>query len=92
MRKKLTITVDEELVPRAKRFAQSRGVSLSQLIETALREMGVGDLSVGKTEPMTHVTSAQLVEHLPGGGQAIEVAVRAHDDQNFRYGHRSCSS
>ena len=39
MKSKLTITVDSELVPRAKRYAQARGVSLSSLIETSLREM-----------------------------------------------------
>ena len=36
---KLTVTIDEELVPKAKDYARSRGVSLSQLIERALREM-----------------------------------------------------
>ena len=39
MKKKLTITVDEELLPRAKRYARARGVSLSSIIEDALREM-----------------------------------------------------
>ena len=37
MKNKLTITIDEELIPRAKRRARARGVSLSQLIEDALR-------------------------------------------------------
>jgi hypothetical protein len=40
---KLTVTIDEELVPRAKRFARSKGVSLSQLIEHSLRELSGGD-------------------------------------------------
>lgn len=39
MKKKLTITVDAELIPRAKRHARSRGVSLSSLIEQSLRDM-----------------------------------------------------
>ena len=38
MKKKLTITVDEELIPVAKRYARSRGVSLSSVIEDSLRE------------------------------------------------------
>jgi post-segregation antitoxin (ccd killing protein) len=38
MKSKLTVSIDEDLVPEAKRFARSRGVSLSQLIEEALRE------------------------------------------------------
>ena len=39
MKKKLTITVDAELIPRAKRYARSRRVSLSSLIEKSLRDM-----------------------------------------------------
>ena len=39
MKTKLTITVDPEVVPVAKRYARSRGVSLSSLIEGALKEM-----------------------------------------------------
>lgn len=39
MKTKLTITVDRDLVPRAKRYARARGVSLSSLIEAALSDM-----------------------------------------------------
>lgn len=39
MKTKLTVTIDEELLPVAKSYARSQGVSLSQLIEAALREM-----------------------------------------------------
>lgn len=39
MKKKLTITVDADLLPKAKRYARAQGVSLSSLIEDALREM-----------------------------------------------------
>jgi post-segregation antitoxin (ccd killing protein) len=35
---KLTVTVDEDLVPKAKAHARARGVSLSQMIEEALRD------------------------------------------------------
>lgn len=35
----LTITVDEELVPRAKQYARERGVSLSSMIEDALERI-----------------------------------------------------
>ena len=38
MKQKLTITVDAELIPIAKRYAHSHGVSLSSLIEQSLRE------------------------------------------------------
>ncbi|GMV06814.1 MAG: hypothetical protein AMXMBFR53_30890 [Gemmatimonadota bacterium] len=39
MKTKLTVTVDREVLPRAKRYARARGVSLSALIEDALRSM-----------------------------------------------------
>jgi len=37
MKTKLTISLDEELVPDAKRFARAQGVSLSRLIEDTLK-------------------------------------------------------
>ncbi len=42
MKKKLTITVDAEVIRMAKRYARSRGMSLSSLIEQSLREMVEG--------------------------------------------------
>lgn len=39
MKRKLTITVDAELLQIAKRYARSRGVSLSALVEQALRQV-----------------------------------------------------
>lgn len=36
---KLTITVDDDVVPRAKRYARNQGISLSGLIERKLREV-----------------------------------------------------
>jgi len=39
MKTKLTVTIDEDLLPKAKEHAKSLGISLSQLIEQALREM-----------------------------------------------------
>ena len=37
MKETVTITLDEDLVPKAKAYAKSQGRSLSQLIEQALR-------------------------------------------------------
>ena len=37
MKAKLTVTIDEELIPEAKEQARSQGLSLSGLIERALR-------------------------------------------------------
>lgn len=46
MKQKLTVTVDPEVLFAAKRYARSRGVSLSALIEWALRNVvDVGDPS-----------------------------------------------
>ena len=39
LKQKLTITVDAELLAIAKRYARTRGVSLSSLIEQSLREI-----------------------------------------------------
>ena len=43
MKAKLTISVDEHVVPRAKRYAQRHGTSLSSLIERALRDASASD-------------------------------------------------
>ena len=43
MKRKLTITVDGDLLPRAKQYARSRGVSLSSLVEASLREIAADD-------------------------------------------------
>ncbi len=43
MKQKLTITVDSDLVPAAKRYARSRGVSLSAIVEESLREVAGTD-------------------------------------------------
>lgn len=39
MKTKLTVTIDEDVLPKAKQYARAQGISLSQLIETALRDM-----------------------------------------------------
>lgn len=38
MKTKVTVTLDEHLVPHAKRLAKNQGISLSRLVEEALRE------------------------------------------------------
>jgi post-segregation antitoxin (ccd killing protein) len=37
MKAKLTVTIDEELIPKAKRYARKKGLSVSELVETSLR-------------------------------------------------------
>jgi hypothetical protein len=43
MKTKLTITIDRDILPQAKRYARARGVSLSSLIEEALRNLAAPD-------------------------------------------------
>ena len=43
MKRKLTITVDSELLHRAKRHARLRGVSLSSLVEESLRAIATDE-------------------------------------------------
>lgn len=43
MKRKLTVTIDDALLHEAKRHARSHGLSLSSLIETALRETLAND-------------------------------------------------
>jgi hypothetical protein len=39
MKTKLTLTIDEDLIPRAKRYAEARRDSLSGLVEKALQDL-----------------------------------------------------
>ena len=39
MKTKVTVSIDDELIPRAKRSARRRGISLSELVEASLRSV-----------------------------------------------------
>lgn len=39
MKTKVTVSLDEELIPRAKRSARRRGISFSELVEASLRSV-----------------------------------------------------
>jgi hypothetical protein len=39
MKATLTVTIDEELIPKAEQYAQERGLSLSELVEGSLRNI-----------------------------------------------------
>jgi Family of unknown function (DUF6364) len=39
MKIKLTLTIDEDLIPQAKRYAEARRDSLSSLVEKALQDL-----------------------------------------------------
>jgi len=52
---KLTLSVDEHVVSGAKRYAQSRGTSVSRLVETMLRLLAhdsSGSVETGPTPPV----------------------------------------
>ena len=42
MKTKLTVTIDRDLLPKAKRYARERGLSLSEVIEANLRRLSDG--------------------------------------------------
>lgn len=43
MKARLTVTIDEDLIPKAKDRARQEGLSLSRLIERALRQLTTED-------------------------------------------------
>ncbi len=79
MKTKLTLTVDSDLVPRAKAWAAEHGVSLSSVVEDALRERtgepgpSVVDRWAGRFELRDRGDDPRfraLVEKYVAGGQA----------------------
>ena len=72
MKKKLTIAIDNELILKAKQYARSQGVSLSALIESAIKNMMLEEAESfssrwrGRFKPANH------------GGPRYEVLARKH--------------
>ncbi len=62
MKTKLTLTIDDELVPKAKRYARSRGLSLSQLIERTLSSLSSGDAASFSTRWRGKFTPARRAD------------------------------
>ena len=62
---KLTVTIDSEVLPRAKEYARAHGVSLSSLIEEALREALAADAPAEGTSWAAGKTSEEIAAHLP---------------------------
>jgi len=44
MKKKLTLTIEEEIIAAAKQYAKRRGISVSQMFEEAIGEGGSGKI------------------------------------------------
>jgi hypothetical protein len=57
MKTKLTVTIDRDLLPRAKRYARERGMSLSEIIEGSLRQLS----SKGETPSFSSRWRGQFV-------------------------------
>lgn len=64
MKKKLTITIDAELLPRAKRYARARGVSLSSFIERSLRELTEEDVAYSKSLEQRNPAVAKFLSQI----------------------------
>ena len=71
MKQKLTVTVDADLLPVAKRYARSRGVSLSSLVEQSLREMA------GEYDALAVLFRAVARQVSGGGARDDFIVIRA---------------
>ena len=67
---KLTLNVDEEVIERAKRFAEQRGTSVSAIVEQLLEHV---------TRPPEDVKLSPIVESLRGVAKGADV------DDYYRY-------
>jgi len=67
---KLTLTVDERVVERAKRYAQIRGTSVSRLVETYLDLVGRAPAVAGERQGRTPPVLARLRGSLRRGSVA----------------------
>ena len=61
---KLTVTIDSEVLPRAKEYARQHGVSLSSLIEQSLRDALDASAPPERTSWATGKTLEEVVAHL----------------------------
>ncbi|MBN2728391.1 MAG: hypothetical protein JXR53_04125 [Bacteroidales bacterium] len=53
MTKKLTLSVEQEIIERAKKYAKSKGRSLSEIIEIYLKAITSGEKSEYEIAPIT---------------------------------------
>ncbi len=62
---KLTVTIDSEVLPRAKEHAREQGVSLSSIIEQALRDALEADAPAEGASWAAGKTIEEIAAHLP---------------------------
>jgi hypothetical protein len=73
---KLTLSVDEDVVRRAKRYAANRGTSVSELVEHYL------DLLA---RPLAHDEMPPVLRLLHGAGQGVDAAAhKRHLERKYR--------
>lgn len=76
---KLTLSVDREIVARAKDFARSHDTSLSRLVESFLRRLNVADDRVSSKD-------TPIVSQLRGLGHPSEGLAEYHRHIEKKYG------
>lgn len=79
MKNRLNITIEEDLLNRAKRYAEQHQISLSQLIESYLESL---------TKKPSKENILSLVEKLPKPNLAPETDLKKqfYEEQKGRYG------
>ncbi len=65
MNTKLTLTIEKSVISKAKRYAKSRGRSLSDIIENYLK-------MITRENPMTEIEATPLVKSLMGSFRVPE--------------------
>ena len=84
---KLTVTIDSELLPRAKEHARARGVSLSSIIEELLREIAIGeDRTPERTSWAAGMTLEEVMAHLDN--ETPEERQARWEDESLPFGTR----
>ena len=76
---KLTVTIDSEVLPRAKEYARAHGVSLSALIEEALRDALEAEAAPEATSWAAGKTDEEIAAHLPFETEAERVTRNVRD-------------
>lgn len=83
---KLTVTIDSDVLPRAKEYARARGVSLSSIIEDVLREALAAEPSQEGTSWAAGKTDEEIAAHLPFETEAEREA--RWNDKSLPFGTR----
>lgn len=83
---KLTVTIDSEILPRAKDYARARGVSLSSVIEKVLRDKLEEDSPAGGTSWAAGKTLEEIMARLDD--ETDEERQARWEDKSLPFGTR----